>query len=220
MSKRVAVLLSGCGHRDGSEIHEATCTLLALDRAGAEVTGVAIDGKQTQVTNHLDVKEMSETRNMMIEAGRIMRGNVKEIGSISVDDFDALILPGGFGAALNLCNYGKVGVDCDVDLRVKQLILDFVNAKKPVGAICIAPVVIAKSLEGSGVKATLTIGSSPNVAGDIESMGAKHQECAVTDAVTDTENKIVTTPAYMTAERIGEVEVGVSKLVESVLELA
>ena len=127
MSKRVAVLLSGCGHRDGSEIHEATCTLLALDRAGTEVTGVAIDGNQTQVTNHLDAQEMSEKRNMMIEAGRIMRGNVKEIGSVSVSDFDALILPGGFGAALNLCNYGKVGANCEVDHRVKELILDFWN---------------------------------------------------------------------------------------------
>ncbi len=219
MSKRVAVLLSGCGYKDGSEIHEATCALLALDRADAEVTGVAIDGNQAQVTNHLDGQPMSETRNMMIEAGRIMRGNVKKIETISVDDFDALILPGGFGAATNLCNYGKVGKNCEIDARVKQLILDFVNTKKPVGAICIAPVVVAKALEGSGIHPTLTIGSNPNVAGDIESMGAKHQECAVTDAITDTANKIVTTPAYMMAERISEVESGVTKLVTAILTL-
>lgn len=220
MAKRVGVLLCGCGHRDGSEIHEATCTLLALDQLGAEIVGIAPDQNQTQVTNHIDEALMDETRNMMAESARIMRGNVKPITNVSVDDLDALIIPGGFGAALNFCNYGKVGKNCEIDNDVKKLILGLVKAGKPVGAICVAPVAVAKALEGSGIKAVLTIGNDLNVAADIEAMGATHKSCGVDDVVVDGHNKIVTTPAYMLASRISQVNAGVSRLVAEVLKLS
>ncbi len=219
MAKRVLVLLSGCGYEDGAEIHEATCTLLALDNLGCEIVGTAPDVNQAQVINHLDSSVMSENRNVMIESGRIMRGNVKPLTAVKVENFDALILPGGFGAAINLCNYGKVGRKCEIRNDVKNLIMSFVRAGKPVGAICIAPVVIAKAFDGSGIKATLTIGNSAAVAADIEAMGAIHKNCSVDDIVVDKENKVVTTPAYMLASKIGEVNVGVGKLVKEVIKL-
>lgn len=219
MTKRVAVILSGSGHQDGSEIHETTCALLALDKAGAEYVGFAPNIKQFKVANHLDGSTLNETRNCMTEAARIMRGNVKPLAEASVDDFDALILPGGFGAALNLCNYGNAGRSCEIDNNVADLILAFVKNHKPVGAICIAPVVVAKALEGSGLSATLTIGNDAGVASDIESFGAKHQSCAVDDAIVDSTNKIVTTPAYMLATRICQVEAGIGKLVAELLKL-
>ena len=217
--KKVCILLSGCGHRDGAEIHETTCALLALDRAGVEYVGVAPNHDQLQVTNHINGSSMNEKRNMMIEAGRIMRGNVKAIKEVGTSDFDGLILPGGFGAALNLCNYGVAGRGCEIDSDVRDLIVGFVKAGKSVGAICIAPVVVAKALEGSTIKAMLTIGSDVNVAEDINAMGALHKDCAVDGVVVDKDNKIVSTPAYMLATRISEVETGISKLVSEVLKL-
>jgi len=220
MTKRIAVLLAGCGHRDGAEIHETTCTLLALDKAGVSYVGIAPNTTQALVSNHIDGSSMDESRNVRLEAARIMRGNVKLISDIKVNDIDALILPGGFGAALNLCNYGVMGKGCQIDKEVKALINECVKAGKPIGAICIAPVVVAKALEGSGKNPTLTIGNAENVAADINAMGATHTTCVVTDIVVDEANKIVTTPAYMLAERISEVETGISKLVDAVLRMA
>lgn len=220
MTKKVAVLLSGCGHRDGSEIHETTCALLALDKAGAKIVGVAPNKNQSCVTNHLNQSIMQETRNMIVESARIMRGNVRPISEVRAADFDALIIPGGFGSALNLCNYGRAGRECEIDAAVRDLILDFVRSGRPVGAICIAPVVVAKALHGSGIRAVLTIGNDPSIAADIESMGAAHRICSVDSAVVDHANKIVTTPAYMLATRISEVNAGISRLVEEVLKLA
>jgi enhancing lycopene biosynthesis protein 2 len=220
MSKRVAILVAGSGHRDGTEIHEATCTLLALDRAGASYTGFSPDNNQPQVINHIDGTPMEGARNMMVEAARIMRGNIKPVTELKVEDFDALILPGGFGAAMNLCNYAVAGRDCEIDSDVKNIIQNFAKAGKPIGAICIAPVTLAKALEDTGIKATITLGNDPKVAADVESYGMTHKECASNDAVVDKENKIVTTPAYMLAQKISEVESGVSKLVAAIIEMA
>lgn len=219
MTRKVAVLLSGSGHRDGAEIHEATCTLLALDNAGIEYVGVAPNKNQTHVINHLDGSKMKEDRNIMVEAGRIMRGNVQDLSKVNAEQFGALIMPGGFGAALNYCNYGTAGRNCEIDKNVKEFVLDFVEKGKPVGAICIAPVVVAKALEGSDIHATLTIGDDRVTALDIESFGAIHKNCSVRDAVVDKINKIVTTPAYMLAKRIGEVNEGVGKLVEEIVKM-
>lgn len=220
MVKKVAVILSGCGFKDGSEIHEATCVLLALDQAGAEITGFAPDREQTIVTNHVDSSQVNEKRNIMTESARIMRGNIKPVSALKVENFDALVFPGGFGAVVNLCSYGRNGTNCEIDKDVKNAAINFINAKKPIGAICIAPVVVAKALEGSGINAILTIGTDKNVAGDIEALGCFHKSCAVDDCVVDTENKIVTTPAYMLATRISQVNAGVSKLAAELIKLA
>lgn len=219
MAKRVGVLLAGCGHRDGAEIHEATCTLIALDKAGCQIVGIAPDLNQLQVTNHIDGSPMGGARNIMVEAARIMRGNIRSAAEVNIGDLDALIIPGGFGAALNFCNYGLAGRNCGIDNSVKGLILGCVKAKKPLGAVCISPIVVAKALEGTGIKVTLTIGSDSNVAADIEYFGAKHEKCKVDDVVIDRANKVVTTPAYMLATRVGEVEAGVTKLVNEVLNM-
>lgn len=219
MSRKVAVLLSGCGYRDGAEIHESTCALLALDKARVAYTGFAPDRNQAHVTNHLDDSPMNETRNIMVEAGRIMRGNVKPISELKVEDFDALVMPGGFGAAINYCNYGSAGRNCEIDKDVKNTIVGFVKAGKPVGVICISPVVLAKALEDTGIKATITIGNDAGTAADVESFGVVHKNCPVDDIVVDKENKIVSTPAYMLAERIGEVNTGVGKLVEEMIKM-
>jgi enhancing lycopene biosynthesis protein 2 len=217
--KRIGVLLSGSGHRDGTEIHEAVCTLLAIDKGGARAIGIAPNIRQSRVVNHLTQLEEPAERNVMIEAARIMRGNVLDISKVTADDLDALIIPGGFGAALNLSNYAKAGPRCEVEQETKRLILECVNKRRPIGAICIAPVVVAKALEGSGRKPLLTIGDDEGVKGDIEAMGARHKECSATEVVVDAENKIVTTPAYMLAKRISEVEEGISRLVSEVIRL-
>ena len=219
MSKKIAVLLSGCGHRDGAEVHEATCTLLALDQAGVEIIGIAPNRDQSQVTNHINSEKTNDTRNIMIESARILRGNVKPVPDITADEIDALILPGGFGAALNLCNYAQCGSDCEIDSDVKKLITDCLDKGKPIGAICIAPIVVARALRDSGREVTLTIGNDKNVAADIESLGSHHKSCAVDDVVIDAANKIVTTPAYMLGTRISQVNAGIKKLVEEVLKL-
>jgi enhancing lycopene biosynthesis protein 2 len=219
MAKRIGVLLAGCGHRDGSEIHEATFTLLAIEQMGHEAVCIAPDGLQRVVMNHLTGEARSEQRDVRIESARIARGKVRDAARTTIDDFDALVIPGGQGAALNLSSFLADGVNCEVEKDVKRLILETVHAKKPLGAICIAPVTVAKALEGSGVTATLTVGHDNKVAGQIQQMGAKHESCATTDCVVDRENKIVSTPAYMSAKNIVEVWQGIDKLVHAVAEM-
>ena len=219
--KKIAVILSGCGFQDGAEIHESTCVLLALDLAGVQVECFAPNKQQGVVVNHLTGSNDSEAgRNILTESARIARGNVKAMTAFKVDDFDALVMPGGFGAAMNLSNFGSAGENCEVDMGVDQAIQAFAKAKKPIGAICIAPATLAKSLQSAGVHATLTIGSDEVVAEKITAMGHKHEVCAATDCVIDQENKVVTTPAYMTAQGIGEVWGGGEKLIKTVVEMA
>jgi len=217
-TKRVAVLLSGCGFLDGSEIHEAVCTLLAIDRAGATYQAFAPDKPQIDVVNHaLQQPAAGEQRNVLVEAGRIARGNVQPVSKLKMADHDAVVLPGGYGAAKNLVNYAVKGVDCDIDPAVAQVLKEAHSLKKPIGAICIAPVVIARAL--GTVHPTLTIGSDEATAADIEKLGGRHQQAATTDIAVDETNRIVSTPAYMTAERISQVWEGVSKLVDRVLAM-
>jgi enhancing lycopene biosynthesis protein 2 len=219
MTKRIGVLLAGCGHRDGSEIHEATLTLLAIEQCGQEAVCIAPDGPQRLVMNHLTGEVRSEQRDIRIESARIARGKVRDAARTTVADIDALIIPGGQGAALNLSTFLADGVNCEVEKDVKRLILEVVRAKKPLGAICIAPATVAKALEGSGITTTLTVGHDNKVAAQIEQMGAKHESCATINCVIDRENKIVTTPAYMNAKNIAEVWQGIDKLVRAVIEM-
>ncbi len=222
MAKKVGVILSGCGVMDGAEIHESVLTLLALDRLGAEVVCMAPNKDQFDVVNHLTGQPMKgENRNVLVESARIARGKIRDIKEIKAKDLDAIILPGGYGAAKNLSNYAVKGADCKPDAEVSRSLQEMRSSGKPIGAICISPVVVAKVMQIEGpIHPTLTIGCDKNVAGDLEKMGSVHQECPVSGFVVDKKNKIVTTPAYMLGPGIKEVAQGIEKLVKAVLELS
>lgn len=215
---RVAVILSGAGVFDGSEIHEAVLSLLALDRAGAQVQCFAPNA-EAKVVNHLTKQESGEMRNVLAESARIARGQISDIAKANPNEFDAVVLPGGLGAAKNLCNYASKGAACEVEPNLRKFLTAMNRAGKPIGAICIAPVILAKALGMNG-SPRLTIGTEPETANNLESMGAEHISCPVDDVVVDAEQKIVTTPAYMLAQRIGEAAIGINKLVHEVLKLA
>jgi enhancing lycopene biosynthesis protein 2 len=217
MSKKVAVILSGCGFKDGGEIYEATLTLLALDEADAVVQCFAPDMPQLHVVNHLTGEEMPESRNVLVEAARLARGHIKPVTEARVADFDALIIPGGFGAAKNLCNFAVKGSDMTVQPDVLAFAKGMNAAGKPVGLVCIAPA-MAPAIGGVGTQ--YTIGNDAGTAAAINVMGGKHVECAVEECVVDRERKIVTTPAYMYPARIREARAGIQKLVQAVLALA
>ena len=220
MKKKIGVVLSGCGFYDGAEIHESTLTLLAIDRAGAEAVCMAPDMDQMHVVNHLTGEaDEEQKRNVLVESARIARGNIKNIADVKVDDIDGLIFPGGFGAAKNLCNFAIKGEDCEAHPEVIRLVTQFANKKKPQVACCIAPAMIAKIFEGESVKPILTIGNDRDVGGKIKSMGSEHQDCATDDIVYDENNKIVSTPAYMTGQSISQVADGIEKAVKKLISL-
>ncbi len=210
MGRRVAFVLSGCGVKDGSEIHEAVSALIALDRAGYEVIFTAPDVQQAATVDHSTEKPESRPRNALKEGARIARGNIRPLSKLRRDDYDAVMFPGGFGAALTLCSFAADGPGCRVNPEVEKLIGDALRDGKPIAAMCIAPVIIARTVPGARV----TIGSDPKTAGAIEAMGAVHVECSVDDAVVDPERKIVTTPAYMLARGPAEVYAGAVRMVE------
>ena len=216
---KVGVLLSGCGVYDGAEIHESVITLLALDRAGAEVVICAPDIEQMHVINHHtgEVAE-GESRNVRIEAARIARGPVADVAELDAGDLDALILPGGFGAAKNLSTFAVAGADCEIDPGVAALVREVHAQGKPIAAVCIAPALLAKVLGTEGPK--LTIGNDAATAGAMEAMGATHVTCPVTEFVIDRERKLVTSPAYMLAGSISEAAEGIEKTVAALMELA
>lgn len=216
MSKKIAVILSGCGVYDGAEIHESVITLLRLDQRGAQVECFAPDVAQLHVINHLTGEEMPESRNVLVESARIARGAVKDIGQANATDFDALIVPGGFGAAKNLSNFAVEGAGCSINPQVLALAEAFAEAGKPVGLICISPALAAK-IYGPGV--TCTIGNDADTAAALDKMGATHIECTVEDIVEDPARKLVSTPAYMLGKNISKVASGINKLVDRVLEL-
>jgi len=217
MSK-VAVILSGCGVFDGTEIHEATATLLALDKADADVTICAPAIAQMHVVDHQSGNPVDkESRDVLIESARIARGPVADIANLDAPDFDAVILTGGFGAAKNLCTFAVDGAECTVNLDVADFLVAARESNKVIGAMCIAPALVAK-LFGNDIK--ITIGNDPGTVAAINATGAKHIEATVNEVVVDESAKIVTTPAYMLAQNISEVFSGIQKLVDKVLELA
>lgn len=216
--KKIGVVLSGCGVFDGAEIHESVITLLAIDRAGAEAVCMAPNVDQMHVVNHLTGEEaQGEKRNVLVEAARIARGEIKDISTIKADDIDALVFPGGFGAAKNLSSFAVKGENCDVHPEVMRLVKEFAAKQKPQAALCIAPAMMAKIYESETAKPTLTIGNDKECSGKIETMGSQHQECAATDFVTDEANKIVSTPAYMTGQSISEVAEGIEKTINKLV---
>lgn len=214
--KKIGVVLSGCGVYDGSEIHEAVITLLAIARSGAQAICFAPDKSQTDVLNHLTGEKMAESRNVLVEAARIARGEIQPLAQARFEALDALVVPGGFGAAKNLSNFASEGAECVVDPSLKALAQAMHAAGKPLGFICIAPAMLPKILPPP---LRLTIGTDIDTAEIIEEMGGEHVPCPVDDIVVDEDNKVVTTPAYMVAKRIDEAAAGIEKLVARVLEL-
>ena len=216
---RVGVVLSGCGVNDGAEIHESVITMLALDRAGVDMVLMAPNIDQLHVINHYTESEMDESRNVLVESARIARGKIRDMAEVHTSDIDALIFPGGFSVAKNLSDYAMAGADCSVNPDVKRFATDVHKAGKPIGVICIAPVMFAKILQGAGDSVELTIGTDEQTSSDINSMGSNHISCPVEDIVIDKKNKIVSTPAYMLAQRISEAAEGIEKLVKEVLAM-
>jgi enhancing lycopene biosynthesis protein 2 len=217
--KHVGVILSGSGFLDGAEIQEATLTLLFLDRRGAKVTAMAPNLDQMHVVDHAKGKPASgERRNVLAEAARITRGAIADVKSVKASELDALILPGGYGAAKNLCTFATEGVKLTVNPDVERLVHDMAAAGKPIGFICISPVIAAKVLGGRKVK--LTIGNDPDTAAALNALGAVHVDALVDQIVVDEKNKVVSTPAYMLGPSIAPVSAGIEKLVAAVLEMA
>jgi enhancing lycopene biosynthesis protein 2 len=215
--KKIGVVLSGCGVRDGSEIHEAVFSLLAIDQAGCQAVCMAPNA-DFAVTDHLAMQETGEKRNVLVESARIARGNIRDIQDVKAGDLDAIIFPGGFGAAKNLCDFAVKGAAASVNPEVSRLLKEMAAAKKPIGVICIAPAMLAAAL-GKELAPTLTIGNDAGTAAEINKTGAIHQECPVTGFVVDKKNKIVSTPAYMLANRISEAYEGIEKCVQEVIKL-
>ena len=216
---RVGIVLSGCGVYDGAEIHESVMTLLALDEADAEVVWIGPNIDQMHVINHQTGDVAGEMREVLVESARIARGKVLDAASIKVDMLDAVVFPGGFGAAKNLCDFAVNGPDCTVNRDIAQLIRIFYEAKKPLGFACIAPALAAAAFRDMGIKeVALTVGSNDDDAAKaIEAMGQKHVACKVTDSHVDPAHRISTTPAYMQATRVTEIRQGIAAMINDVL---
>ncbi len=218
--KKVAVILSGCGFMDGSEIHEATLTLLALDLAGASYQAAAPDVEQARLMDHLCREKVDGVRNVLVEAARIARGKIIPASALKVADYDAVVVPGGFGAANNLCTFATQGAGMTVQSDIGRFLVDMHKAGKPMAAICIAPPLLAWTMKKCGVTgAKITIGNDQATADAIRALGQEHVDCAANDCVVDPVNKLVSTPAYMTAKGIGEMWQGVQKTVNELLKL-
>lgn len=211
-----AVVLSGCGVYDGSEIHEAVLTLLAIDRAGGSYQCFAPDIAQRHVVNHLTGQEAAgESRNVLVESARIARGAIKDLAAFQPANFDALIFPGGFGAAKNLTSFAFDGPECQVDPQVARAVTAMHKAGKPIGALCIAPAILARVLGG----VELTIGQDAGTASALEQMGARHRNTGHAQVVVDAGHKVVTSPCYMLDATIGQIADGAQAAVAALMEM-
>jgi len=215
---RIGVVLAGCGVYDGAEIHEAVCTLLAIDRAGAEAVCFAPNVDQAHVVNHLTGQEAAETRNVLVEAARIARGKIRDLAEFRAEEVDALIFPGGFGAAKNLSTFAFKGPDCTVNPDVEAAVRAMKAAGKPIGALCIAPAILAKLLGGEGVE--LTIGSGPGTAEALRALGARHTDTTHCEVVVDRAHKVVTAPCYMLDATVAQIADGAANAVDALIGLA
>ncbi|MBV1840573.1 isoprenoid biosynthesis glyoxalase ElbB [Photobacterium ganghwense] len=215
--KKIAVILSGAGVFDGAEIHEAVLALHAIEKAGASWHCFAPNMNQHHVINHLTGEEMPETRNVLVEAARIARGNIEDIATLNATDYDGLLLPGGFGAAKNLSDFAFTGPNCTIHPDVKRVCQQFAEEEKPAGYLCISPALIPL-IYGEGAKGT--IGNDPETAKAFNQMGGEHIECPVDDFVFDQERCLLSTPAYMLAGSISEAAAGIDKLVQQLVKLA
>lgn len=213
----MAVVLSGSGFKDGSEITEAVSTLIALSESGAKTQCFA-PVLEIPATAHTDLNVGLGSRNVFEESGRIARGQVRDLRELRASDFEAVVFPGGYGAALHLCDWARRGSQATVLPDVQRVIREFHQAAKPIGAICIAPVIVAKVLGAEGV--TVTIGKDLETAREVEKTGARHIDCEVTEYISDREHRVLTTPAYMFEAQPHEVFAGVRKMVRELVEMA
>lgn len=213
--KKIAVVLSGSGVFDGAEIHEATLTLYAIVKNSATYEVFAPDIPQHHVINHITGEEMNETRNVLVESARIARGKIKPLSSFQANDFDAVIFPGGFGAAKNLCSFAFDGTNCTVNPDVEKAIKTMAEKKKPIGALCIAPVILAKMFGD----VELTIGQDTGVAEAVKKMGAKHKITNHGEIIVDKNFRIVTTPCYMLDANIVQIAEGADAVVKAILKM-
>ncbi|MBI4577057.1 MAG: isoprenoid biosynthesis glyoxalase ElbB [Planctomycetes bacterium] len=217
---KIGVILSGCGFLDGAEIHESVLTLLAIDRLGHEYLCMAPDADQRQVVDHRTRQAArGERRNILAESARIARCEIRDLKGVKASEVDALILPGGFGAATNLTSFATEGAGCSILPEVERLLTEVHGAGKPIGAICIAPAVLARAFHGRK-SVSLTIGNDAGTAAALQKLGATHRDCPVRECHVDRQNRVVTTPAYMLARRISEAAEGIEKLVREVAALA
>lgn len=212
--KKFAVILCGCGSMDGSEIHEAVMTLLAIDRNEYEYSIFAPNDNQYHVVDHVSGQATDEKRNMMVEAARIARGQIRPLEECKVEEFDAVVFPGGFGAAKNLFTYAIDGKDCTVREDVATLIRAFHACKKPIGALCIAPVMIAKVLGD----VTITVGNDEGTIENVLSFGSKHINTLQKGVIADKQNMVFTTPCYMLPARISDIADCAENLIEAIIE--
>jgi len=211
--KKFAVILAGCGVRDGAEIHEAVLTLLAIKKHGADYEIFAPDIKQYHVVDHVSGKVTGEERNVLKESARIARGYIKPLSDFQARSFDALVFPGGFGVAKNLCTYAYEGSDCQVNTDVSKAIKDMVSLQKPIGAMCISPVVVAKVLGN----VEITVGDDKATIHDVEAMGSTHIKTSHGEVVKDPHRMIYTTPCYMLDANILQIELGTYNLIGAIM---
>jgi enhancing lycopene biosynthesis protein 2 len=224
---KIGVLLSGCGVYDGVEIQEAVLTMLAIEEKGAEAICISIDQPQHHVVNHINGEVMNDQRNMLIEAARIARGKIHEISTIAPADIDALVIPGGFGSAKNFTKWAFSGPEGDIDPKVKLLIVNMVNVGKPIAALCVSPVVVAKALEGSAITANMTIGSnaesSPydinSFSAGLKATGVQVDMKTITEIEIDKKNKIISAPCYMMDASLLEVRQNIAMAIEALINL-
>lgn len=216
--KKIAVILSGCGNKDGAEITEAVSLLVSLSQNGAEYMCFAPD-IEFKALNFIRNEPMPEKRNVLTEAARIARGQIQDLNNLQVSKYDALAFVGGYGAAKNLSNWAEKGSQCEVLPEVEKLIKEFHKASKPIAGLCISPVILAKVLGSE--KVTVTLGDNPETISEVLKTGAQHEICPVDDYVTDREAKVITTPAYMyDAAKPHEVFKGIAGLAKELVEMA
>lgn len=224
---KIGVLLSGSGVYDGSEIQESVFTLLAIAKHNGEAVCMAPNTNQHHVVNHLTGDEMDEERNVLVESARIARGNIKDVAEMSSKDIDALVIPGGFGTAKNHTKWAFNGPEGSINRDVKRLINEMVDSKKPIVGLCMGPTTIAKALEGSGIKAQLTVGTikenSPYeieaISAGMESVGAVAEMKSVSEIAVDEQNKIITAPCYMMEASIVDVQENIEQAINKLFEL-
>lgn len=218
MPAKVGVVLSGCGYLDGAEIQEAVLTLYFLDRAGIEVQCYAPDRPQMHVVDHRSGEATEGSRNVLLEAARICRGQVLPLADAAMSGLDALVLPGGYGVAKNLSDFAVKGVEGSVDADLVRVIDESLAAKKPILAMCISPAVLALALKGKGRGVTVTIGQDTDTAAAVEALGARHQNCDVSEVAVDADLRVVSTPAYMLEKGPAAVASGIEAAVAQLVD--
>ncbi|WWO97998.1 MAG: isoprenoid biosynthesis glyoxalase ElbB [Candidatus Dasytiphilus stammeri] len=215
-NKKIAVILSGCGVYDGTEINEAVLTLLSLEENQLSYQCFAPDIMQTHVINHVNIMETTEKRNVLIESARIVRGKIKSLDKCEVDEFASLIIPGGYGVIKNLCNFALKGENMEIHPSLLRILKKFKNQYKPTGYICIAPLMLPL-VYGPGIR--LTVGNDQSIINIVEKLGGVHEITKVFEVIIDWEHKVVTTPAYMLASSIMEAKQGIDKMIETIKQM-